>query len=174
MAVTGVLITVDTRNTKYALDLLEATISPTSLAYFLATDAHETILDRMESRFTQEGDDASGPWAPLAYMTQQIRRSMGLGDQHPINVRTGDFLDWLRNAQPAIQYVRATGVKYTYPGTMPSDPQMVKKFKTSQQGQKSRPVTVARPALAMNETDLGLITGRLEAYVNRHMAGSTI
>jgi len=170
--VVSISFVVEKSSVDAAIAMASAAVSPTSLAVFLATDAHETVIDRIDSRFKQEGDDASGPWAPLAYPTQVIRRSLGYGDMHPINVRTGAFLRWLQEGHPAIGIGRA-GADYTYPGTAPHDRLTADKFTTSQQG-GPKASTPARPALAVNETDLGLITTRLENWVKDRMGGYTV
>ena len=165
----SVTVTGDSRE---KLDLMREILMPARLAQFLSEEGHEVILSRIGSRFTNEGDDASGPWAALKYPTQVARREMGLGDQHPINIRTGQLKLWLFTDQPDV-VMAGGGASYTFPGGTPVDPKTAEKFATAQGG-ATKPPTVPRPVVAIGTADALLMTEALGVWFNARMSGAII
>lgn len=151
---------------------MRAMLMPSRLAQFLSEEGHAVMRRRIDNRFDTEGDDASGIWAALKYPTQQTRRALGLGDQHPINVRTGELKRWILTDEPDVIMV-GSGAQYTFPGGTPVDPKTAEKFSTAQQG-STNPATVPRPVLAMSQVDTDLMVAALGLWFNAQMAGAAI
>lgn len=145
-----------------AVALLSQRLSSAGLALFLKTVVDPFIRNRIEQRFTAEGDDVTGKWHPLTVATALIRAEKGFPPDHPINVRTGYMRRFLVNTPSD---VRPAGpmVTLTHP---PSDADglMALKLSTAQAG-KSRPQTPARPVMGLNTNDALFITSELTAYL---------
>lgn len=148
-------VVVDKSTVEFALAKIVANTSPIELASWLANEVDAFFMGRSRSRFTSEGDDASGGWAPLALATINIRESMGFGGQHPINVRTGELRQFMLdggNTSPT-----GEGAVYIYPGTNPTG-RVGQKFTTAQQGKAwGGRYTPPRPVLAIDETDVEFV-----------------
>lgn len=142
---------------------LETSTSPVGLAAFLHGAVGPMVLRRATQRFENEGDDVSGKWAPLANSTVEIREKSGFGAEHPINKRTGELeayitgSGWNVTAAPAMATLR-------FPGKQTSKRSVREKMKTAQQG-RSRPSTVPRPVLGLNEQDLLSVMTMLAFYI---------
>lgn len=143
------------------LDRLAYVTSPVVLNQFLNTKIDPYLRMRMESRFQQEGDDVTGPWAPLSPVTEQFRTQFGFGAAHPINIRTGDLHDYIVGT-PGMNVYDATGATLVLPGRPPEGKVLKKKLKTAQQGDDRTP---ARPVLGMNLQDLTVVMGSLHAHI---------
>lgn len=134
-----------------ALDKLFALLSPGGMMFFLGSTMGPYLAKRAGERFRDEGDDASGPWAPLKEATIAIREAQGFG-AGPINRRTGELERWVVgsgwNAYPT-----GFGASMQFPKSRPGG-ELGRKVETAQKGRKIPPKTVARPVLAVGETDL--------------------
>lgn len=132
-----------------------------SLGAFMSTIADEHIKLRIENRFSSEGDDASGKWKELGWVTNEFRSNQGFQREHPINERTGELKEWILEDDPDISIMAYGGIQGTWPGEQPTG-WLFKKFKTAQQGDER---TQARPILAMDVTDLLAIQSALGAWI---------
>lgn len=141
---------------------LNRNLSDAGLVDFMETIVAPWVQDRVEDRFAKEGDDVSGKWRALAPATQNIRASQGFPPSHPINVRTGDFRDWLVN-DPGIMTPSMAGVEFTYPND-PTSFEMRHKLETAQLGQTSPP-TPPRPVLGLNRHDLAFVQSSLVQWI---------
>lgn len=160
-------VTVDTFDVEFMLNRLDTATSPAGLATFLTGVVAPYIKERAERRFSQEGDDASGKWAPLRPATQEIR-SRGpwpVEASSPINVRTTELERYVTQSD-ALATPHALGATLKYPGKKTTKKTIVEKMRTAQLG-RSKPRTVARPVLTVNETDLAYVTQQLVFYVNK-------
>lgn len=143
---------------------LETKLSPPSLGVFLAAKVDPFLRVRSGQRFAGEGDDVVGQWLPLTAATQGIRQQMGYGAAHPINRRTGQLEDYIRNA-PSNLTVHPAGANLTYPGT-PATGDTLDKLQTAQQGSPF-PATPPRPVLGVNERDLAAVLTMLALEIQR-------
>lgn len=136
-----------------ALFNLTLLLSPPGLGAFLGTSIGPYLTRRAKERFSSEGDDASGPWAPLKPYTVQVREegNWPVSGEHPINRRTGELENWVVGSGWDA-YPTAAGATLRFPGTKPSG-ELRDKVQTAQHG-RTNPSTVPRPVLAVNETDL--------------------
>jgi hypothetical protein len=125
-----VRVTVDDSGVRATIDMLMQRLQPSALRGFLATRAHEQLKHRAESRFENEGDDAVGSWAQLAYMTGRVRSFQGFGPFHPINVRTGQLKNFVLNTFTIREM--ASGATLSMPGQ--ASGKLLSKFRTAQQG----------------------------------------
>ena len=158
-------------NVSFEVDIAEPTamlvekISNTSapvLAKWMATRAIPWLADRAEARFDEEGDDASGPWPPLAYPTQQIRSFEGYGATGPINVRTGELQDYVVGSAGDI---RATSYTASLKWPDATAGELTRKMISAQRGRKSPP-TPPRPVVAFSEVDRSNLISSLQDWVN--------
>jgi hypothetical protein len=83
-------IIVDASEVTRTLDILDRRLQ-VEVGDWMRGDLHDYLVQRASDRFANEGDDASGPWAPLSNATEAIRASRGFPPAHPINVRTHDL-----------------------------------------------------------------------------------
>lgn len=159
-----VSLTLDARtvSSKQALRMLALSTSPAGLSVFLHSRARNWLQERAEARFGSGGDDASGPWKPLADSTQLRRRQLGYGGSSPINVRTG-FLKGSVTAARGDMFVDALGATLIWPGGTMS-PQIEHRYHQAQLG-NNRTRGPARPVVAMNLTDAGAILRLLGDFV---------
>lgn len=149
-----------TGNTSRVLARLSELLSPGPLGVFMDEQIGALLQTRARDRFKNEGDDASGKWAPLADATEQIRLAQGYGAAHPINVRTGDLESFIEDSPNRI-IMDGQGVTLNFPGTDPTT-RVGEKLKGAQQGEGRAP---ARPVLAINERDAAMAVGALESYI---------
>lgn len=145
------------------LTRLETAHTPEALAMFMAASVGPYLRERARRRFAQEGDDASGPWAPLSETTRQFRESMGYAPDHPINRRTDALYNYITGTQAGAAPTSDGGALLTFPGNPPSG-ETERKFKTAQYG-RANPRTVPRPVLAVNEADAAFVTTALQDYI---------
>lgn len=143
-----------------ALAVLDQKISPSGLEAFLMSQADPWIRLRTHQRFENEGDDATGKWAPLKSATINIRQGLGYGGAHPINVRTGTMEEFLTTHRSVV-WEESDGATLQYPGTVPGG-ELGEKIKRAQAGDAR---TKARPVIGMSPTDTAAIMTRLERYI---------
>lgn len=145
------------------LDSLIKAYEPTAIAAFMKATIEPYLQERAERRFAMEGDDASGPWAPLSNTTQEFRSSQGFSPDHPINRRTDELYLYITGTPAGVQPTSTGGAILTFPGTPPTG-ELASKVRTAQEG-KAAPATVPRPVIAVNEADVAFATMTLEAYI---------
>lgn len=156
---------VDDKDVTVALFNLQALLSPVGMSAFLGAQIGPYLSKRAKERFQSEGDDVTGPWAPLKPATVAIRESIpGVGGEHPINRRTGELENWVvRGGWNA--YPTGFGASMEYPKKKPSG-ELRKKVETAQRGDK-RSNTVARPVVGVNEQDLLFFQAALMAGIEQ-------
>lgn len=157
---TEVILTIDPGETEVVLDKLSVLLEPTSLGAWLENVVNRQLQDRAKNRFTKEGDDVTGKWAPLTDATQDIRASLNYGPAHPINVRTGELKAFIEGNPGRITYDEL-GTTLTIPGDQPTGA-LNDKFMGAQQGEGRAP---ARPVLSLNSKDMAAAVTALEAYI---------
>lgn len=156
----------DSRGVDLMTSRLDLLLSPVGMGAFLAGQVTPYLKRRAELRFAGEGDEMSGPWAPLEPVTVQIRSALGFPGEHPINHRTGALERWVTDSAPGIMLTPVLST-LTYPGSPPVGT-MKDKMMTAQTGaRKSGPHTVPRPVLGLDATDyvaiLAMLTVSVEA-----------
>lgn len=144
----------------FALTRLDTLLNPQTLAVFMAEVVDPYMHQRIRERFDSEGDDASGKWAALRAATQAYRAQQGYGAEHPINVRTGELRSFMEDT-PGRAVPDPAGANLFLPGRGAST-EVAKKLRTAQGAKQG---VVARPVLAMNETDTLAVVSELEAYI---------
>lgn len=146
------------------LQSLNTVIGGAALADFMAKEVYPYLRERALSRFGTGGDDASGKWPPLHEATQNFRAYEGYGATGPINVRTGELENYIRGVSPAL-VVSPDSVTMIYPGNLPDDPILSRKYRTAQAGSNQKPRTAPRPVIAMNSADWTFIYTALERHI---------
>jgi hypothetical protein len=128
-------------------------LSQEGLTAFLQFQIGPYLARRGKERFASEGDDVSGPWAPLQPATVAIREHgpWAVGGEHPINRREGELENWVVG-DTGYAYPVDTGATLHFPKKRPRG-ELLEKVKTAQLG-RSHPSTVPRPVLGVNETDM--------------------
>lgn len=154
-------IDVQDQSTIGLLSRIRLALLPTTLQEFMRVGVQTWLVKRIEDRFTSEGDDASGKWAPLRWSTQHIRSQLGYGAEHPINVRTGALKNWLTSGGTTA--VNGADVSFTLPRAS-GDAELLHKLKIAQVGTTSFPGTHSRKVLAMSEVDYAGILERLNSW----------
>jgi hypothetical protein len=140
-------------------------LTPQGMDNILRTDIHPLMKDRVTDRFVNEGDKTVGGWAPLSEATQEIRGSMGFGEEHPINERTGQLRRFVESSFQMNKLGDA--VELQMPGPFNS-PTIEKKFRKAQQGKApgSKIVTVPRPVLAVGQAENDMVTERFRMHID--------
>jgi hypothetical protein len=159
----NIMIETDRSQVDGIIKHLENKIEPAGLSTFLQTVVDPFIRNRIDQRFSSEGDDVSGKWHPLAQATQMIRASYGFPPDHPINKRTGKLHAQLVGHNSDVK-PNGFGATLTHPAPGVLDPLTTKKLTTAQSG-SSRPNTQPRPVIGVNENDLLFVTSSLTAYL---------
>lgn len=142
--------TVQDRDVLKAVDELIFLMSDIGLTAFLGASIGPYLSQRAKQRFASEGDDVTGPWAPLKPATITIRQSQNYGSG-PINRRTGELENWVVGSGWDA-YPTGMGASMRFPGKPPTG-ELKAKVQTAQGG-RVNPPTVARPVLGLNENDL--------------------
>lgn len=109
----------------------------------------EMLHRQVAERFADEGDNASGKWAPLSPATLDIKERLGYGG-NPANVRTGRMREWLLNDGGDLDMM-GDGMFFTYPGDVPGG--MADRFETAQFG-SAETGAPPRPVIAADGDDL--------------------
>lgn len=146
-------------------------LSNPGLQEFLEQHADPYLKQRVQNRFSAEGDDAVGMWVPLDPATVVIRQGLGYGGAHPINVRTHDMVNYLLHSGPDVGSV-SDGMELTFPAKGAPSP-IQDKIKTAQQG-KPLPLTPPRPVVAISGTDDREIGILLADYLMDGLIGGII
>lgn len=157
-------VTIDTVDLEATLVRMETSLSPIGLSIFLIGGVLPWVKERAQARFTDEGDDVSGKWAPLETSTQEFRTNgpWGVGASSPINKRSGDLEDYITKSNATLA-TGADSAYMVYPDRAPTGA-LDEKVRTAQSG-KDKPKTPPRPVLGLNETDLAYTMQILQFYV---------
>lgn len=158
-----VLMEGDDKQVMRMLERLNTTLQPASIGSWLGMKVDPWIRQRARERFQKEGDDVSGPWAPLKASTQRMRVQQGYGPSHPINRRTGELENYITGGPNRIS-ISTIGATLTTPGRPPSG-ELKTKVETAQHG-KVMPSTVARPVMGVNEKDLLAVLTELSLFIS--------
>ncbi len=161
--VATVIMEGDSKQVLSMLTKLDATLAPPAIGSWLGMRVDPFIRERARDRFQKEGDDVSGPWAPLKAATQQIRQSQGYGSAHPINRRTGRLEQYIVGSPNRIS-IHNLGATLTMPGRPPFG-ELKDKVSTAQGG-RGYPRTDPRPVMGMNERDLLAVLTELSLYIS--------
>lgn len=157
-----VVVDMDASSTERILTYLNAALSPAGFATFLQETVGPYLEQRIKARFSGEGDDVVGPWAPLSPATIAVRTDQGYG-AGPINNRTGAMERFLEGHNWSIQ----SGADITVlqlPG-FDVGGKTGKKIKTAQMGDGASN-TQPRPVLGMNEADLSYIVSTMAFWIS--------
>jgi hypothetical protein len=154
----------DTSGVQAMLMHLHNKLSPGNMASFLLGNVDPFLRTRASARFSGEGDDVVGSWAPLQPATQAIRVNKGYGADHPINRRTGELERYITGTMGSVA-VTPLGSVLTSPGTPPSG-ELADKVSTAQSG-RAFPRTVPRPVLGVNERDLAAVLTMLALDIQK-------
>lgn len=159
----NIQITTDSSSANAVFALLIARVSTPGISAFMAAIVDPFIRNRIDQRFSMEGDDVTGHWHPLTAATEHFRSTKGFPPDHPINVRTSTMRNFLTGTPGDI---RPTGpwVTYTHPPPGGTYGLTDLKIETAQRG-KARPLTPPRPVIGVNQNDLLFITSELAAYL---------
>jgi hypothetical protein len=143
---------------------LEMLLGGDGLSAFLGGTVGPYLRERTQQRFANEGDDVTGPWAPLHPATVAIRESLPyqIGGEHPINRRSGELEEWVTEGN-YFPYPTGVGATLQYPSKTPSG-ELRTKMQRAQVGDPTVN-TVARPVLGVNEKDLLFVLTALAAAV---------
>lgn len=161
----GLTFVVNAREVDAMMQRGEMALAPQSMAFFLSNYVEPQLHRRARERFRKEGDEVSGKWAALRPATQAIRGSMGYGESHPINVRTGQMENFITAAPGQINVGVMGGASLTLPGSEPTG-QLEEKIRTAQMG-KDSPDTVPRPVLGLGVRDLEETMVAMGSYLTR-------
>jgi hypothetical protein len=155
-------MTVVKRKLDQSLDRLIFLLEAEGMAAWMGTTVGPWLRKRASDRFASEGDDVSGPWAPLSPATQMIRAEgpWAVSGDHPINRRTGELENWVAQGT-WFAYPDTLGASLTYPAGEPVG-ELREKMEVAQRGRPQslgpdKPRTVARPVLGVNEADLAFV-----------------
>lgn len=156
-----IYVNVDAGTAIAEVEALEGALMGASLGMFLAGPGREILAQRAAERFASEGDDASGDWAALRRKTAEIRAQLGFGAYHPINERTGELYAFVVGSEGDLT-VGESEAALQWPDVPTGD--VAIKYNTAQTG--SRTGQVARPVVAVNETDTTLMTEALSSWIS--------
>lgn len=177
-ALTNVYFSVDKKTADLISAKLFNLLSAPMLSVFLKTTVDPYLRQRVQDRFRQEGDDASGPWVPLADSTHFWREEQGFPPEHPINIRTGQMFNWATSAG-STRMIGPSSSLLTFPGRKPSGAKMERKVMTAQRGIKGQrrgamagssggtggKIIPARPILAVDESDMLWVMSALSMQI---------
>lgn len=163
------VVTVLDEGLEKSLENLSRLLGPAGLATFMQVAVGPWLQKRAKERFSNEGDDASGAWAPLAPATVAIRESQQYPGEHPINRRTGELENWVTGGGGWAAIPHALGATLHYPARVPSG-ELGNKVKVAQTGgmaPRARNTTPPRPVLAVDTTDLLAVMTALAVEVDQ-------
>lgn len=166
-------VEVDAFDVEKMLDIVMARLSGYNLSLYLRERAFPVLRDEVMDRFASEGDSKSGPWDPLTDTTQDIRSALGYPPAHPINVRSSEMMNFLRDSRQ-IRFGE-DWAEMDYPGDT-DDPVLERKLQTAQEGSTDNPLgyrpTPPRPVLAEpGDMEVGELLEGLQAHVMLTVAG---
>lgn len=159
-------VTVETKEVEMMLAAVSYRLTPFGMSAWLGKVMGPYIQSRARDRFMQEGDDVSGPWAPLREVTQNIRAEstdIAVGPDHPINKRTGELEEYVIGSAYRF-WPTALGGTLRYPAAASGKKSVREKMKTAQLG-RAKPKTVPRPVLGFNESDMLFFQAALSFFI---------
>lgn len=161
----SVLIEGNDRQVRYALERLEIKLAPAAIGAWMMGTVDPYIKERAQERFTREGDDVTGAWAPLREATWGFRQrhQPPYPPQHPINKRTGELEAYITRSQSDLN-VHTLGATLKTPGRLPTG-ELKKKVERAQFGDPLTN-TVRRPVMGVNERDLLAVLTDLSLYIS--------
>lgn len=174
MAAAAVSVTLfiagDKNSVRNMLDHLDSCFSAQGMTEFFGTAVVPYLRMRAGERFAQEGDNASGKWAPLAPATIDYREAgiasgefRGISGAHPINRRSGSMEEYItQGVGEVITEGRSSSILYYPKRTVPARNTLSKKVRYAQTGQ---PNGKARPVLSVDATDLAAVTTKLAYFL---------
>lgn len=160
MTSSGFQVDVDVKDVMRLIDTLDRLLD-VEIGHWMRDDLQDYLVNRASGRFTSEGDDASGAWAPLKPSTEVTRARHGFSPAHPINVRTHDLQNFILGASGSV--VGAGTWQFIWPGDPPSG-DLVDKMQTAQTGSVN-PSTVPRPVIALGAKDYNEILDSLTVFM---------
>lgn len=143
---------------------MEHDLDGEALSEFAVTEVYPYLRERAMNRFASKGDDAVGRWPELRQSTQERRIHAGYGGSDPINIRTHGLERYIQEAQPDV-FVSGGAVVMVYPGDLPDDQELERKYKTAQQGRDDRSRTPPRPIIAVSTEDYVWVRERLHEHI---------
>lgn len=151
------------------LNSLDHALDSASLGFWMQGEAKQHVSNRAAARFGSEGDDVSGPWAPLSPVTiaDRLRQQYGSG---PILHRSGGLEDYIVNASGSMT-MDPSGVTFQTPEPT-GDPTLQAKFNTAQTG--ARGAVPARPVIGLNETDAATLLNSLAMSIQAAIEGGIL
>jgi hypothetical protein len=148
-------VTVFAEPTLNVINAVDEATSGYGLGQFLDLQVQPYLAREIIERFSVEGDEKSGSWAPLKEGTQAIRSELGYPPEGPINERTGELLKSLIEDYD-LEVIENSAILQV-PGNEPQE--IEDKLQTAQMGRDPNPIpyfgpTPPRPVLAVDESDL--------------------
>lgn len=159
-AIVDVDFIISDQDVQKVLTTMAFTTSAVGLSLFMRGSTHKYLAQQAEKRFAQEGDSASGKWAPLREATQNWRRYYGFGENHPINRRTGALEAYITRGGPEV-FEEPSGATLMFPGPT-NNTFLTEKMRRAQAGDST---TVARPVLGFDTNDVAAILVSLSIFV---------
>lgn len=151
-------ITVDDKDVDHMLTAFTNAVSTVSLEALLSGGIADALRYRAQNRFTSEGDSASGKWAALRPVTEEIRDFFGYPRAHPINYRSGELRRFVGQSHGAVAPM-PDGAAMIWPSLASGD--VEEKLKVAQRGSPrgSNPWfrtarTPPRPVVAVDQVDV--------------------
>ena len=142
-----------------SLNRAELAISGPSLSAFFKNGGVQILQERAQNRFASEGDEASGNWAQLKYITRIIRLYQGFPPEHPINRRTGALQNFVVTNRGEHA---ATDITAQMSWPTGESGRIAKKYRGAQKGEGTAP---PRPVAATSGTDLQLLLSGVAHWI---------
>lgn len=154
------------------LERIQSALSPIGMGFLLRGAVKEYLQERIQKRFTSEGDEVSGPWEPLKPATVALREQQGFPGEHPINYRTGEMYDYVAHGPEDFTGTMTVSV-LTLPSGSGGSAEALQKLRTAQEGYPSPP-TNPRPVLGLGEQDLLTVSAMIGAHIVAYPASAVI
>lgn len=164
----GIIVDVAEEQAEAMFDAAQEAFSGPQMGMFLKQVMEPWVQRRARHRFQGEGDDVTGPWAPLQPATEDIRESMGFPPSHPINVRTGELYQHITGSEGYV----AAGLNHAelvYPNNSPSGGDLADKMRVAQTGNYRDPRTPKRPVLGLGVIDMEFMLVQLSQWFTRQV-----
>ena len=136
------------------LQIAIESLSDDNLAKWAHDYATPYLRERARKRFASEGDDASGPWEPLADST--LKRKSG----NRILRDTGKFYRYVTNTTSGVSRMDG-GIEAVFPKRQPTGDHNQKILGFTQEGTRNQP---SREVIASSEVDTQALMQLLEEY----------
>lgn len=157
-------IRIDDREVNEMLDRAVRALDDINLAHgYLESIVVPYLQSSTDRNFEKQGTSTGGKWAELLPVTQEYRFYQGFNPRWPINVRYGDFRDWLTSDPGSTSYM-AGGAELTFPGPMGGEQEA--KLETSMTGVRA---SAPREVLDLTTTDAAMLLGFFQGYFEAFM-----